>query len=134
MSDAVLPPTPRRVLLIEDDDANRAVIRRVLELRPDATLVEAETGAAGIEAAVAAPPALVILDNRLPDMSGMEVLRRLRSQPTTGSVPVVVVSADAFRDSIEAMLAAGATDYLTKPFQLTDLLAAIDRFIASPFR
>lgn len=133
MPNATTPPTPRHVLLIEDDDDNRAVIRRVLELRPHATLVEAENGAAGIESAIADLPALVILDNRLPDMSGMEVLRRLQSHPTTASVPVVVLSADALRGSIDAMLAAGATDYLTKPFRLSELLATIDRFTASPF-
>jgi CheY-like chemotaxis protein len=71
-------------------------------------------------------PALVLLDLNLPDISGEEVLRRIRNDPVTADTPVVVVSADATPGQVERLRSAGANDYLTKPFSLADFLAVID--------
>lgn len=82
---------------------------------------------AGVAAITTAPPHLIILDSQLPDMPGTAVLQWLRQEPTIAGIPVIVVSADARRATIDRMLAVGANDYLTKPVELPRLFAAIDR-------
>lgn len=123
------PPAPlRRVLLIDDDDAMQTLVARVLGARLEIELVQATTGSAGLAAAQDRPPDLILLDSKLPDLCGVEVLKALRSAGTTRSVPVVLVTAVAVRDHLDAMLEAGASDYLTKPFALQRLLEIIDQY------
>ena len=79
-------------------------------------------------------PALVLLDLNLPEMSGQEVLLRLRAEPETAAIPVVIVSGDATPANVDALKAAGATDYLTKPYHVKEVLAVIDKTAPSPAR
>jgi CheY-like chemotaxis protein len=72
----------------------------------------------------AAPPDVVLLDLKLPDLDGVDVLRRLRSDPLTRSIPVVLVSA-AGDGHVEAALAEGADDLVAKPFDLDDLCSRV---------
>ena len=71
-------------------------------------------------------PDLVLLDLNLPDIQGEEVLRRLRADPTTATVPVVVISGDATPGQASRLRRVGADDYLTKPFDIARLLGVID--------
>ncbi|MEX0700187.1 MAG: response regulator, partial [Acidimicrobiia bacterium] len=71
-------------------------------------------------------PDLVLLDLHLPDLSGEEALRILQSEPETAEIPVVIVTADATPTQMHKLLAAGATDYLTKPLDIGRLLALVD--------
>ena len=71
----------------------------------------------------------MLLDLHLPDLPGEEVLRRLRADARTAGIPVVVVSADATPASLERLRAAGADAYLTKPLDVDEFLAAVDRFL-----
>ena len=66
----------------------------------------------------------------LPDISGLELLRHFKSDPVIALIPVIVVSADALGPQIDAALAAGANRYLTKPVDVSELLAAIDDLLA----
>jgi CheY-like chemotaxis protein len=66
----------------------------------------------------------------LPDISGLELLRYFKTDPDIASIPVVVVSADALGPQIDAASAAGASRYLTKPVDVTELLAVIDDLLA----
>lgn len=77
-------------------------------------------------------PDLIILDIMMPDISGLEVLRYLRSQRELASLPVVVVSARATPGDINAGMEAGASVYLTKPVSYVDLKKAVDSFIPDP--
>ncbi len=119
--------TPRTVLFIEDNLANVRLMQDILERRPEITLAVAGQGRLGIDMARKHRPALILLDLNLPDMNGHEVLRHLRADPVTASIPVAVVSADATQAQIERLLAMGVTDYLTKPFSLDRILAVVDR-------
>jgi CheY-like chemotaxis protein len=69
---------------------------------------------------------VVLLDLHLPDIPGEEVLRRLRADPRTSSIPVVVISADATRDSLDRLRSAGADAYLTKPLDLDEFLSTLE--------
>jgi CheY-like chemotaxis protein len=74
-------------------------------------------------------PDLILLDQHLPDLAGEEVLRRLQADPDTAAVPVVVVSADATAGQTKRLLAAGASQYLTKPLDVTQFLEVVDELL-----
>lgn len=119
------------VLYIEDDLVNFTLVERILEFRPALKLMHARCGETGVELAQAHRPKLILLDLNLPDIHGSEVLRRLQHEPTTASVPVVVLSADATPSQIERLLTAGARNYLTKPFDIDPFLAVVDEMVAA---
>jgi two-component system, OmpR family, KDP operon response regulator KdpE len=108
-----------RVLVIDDEPQILRALRRSLEAQ-DYEVTTAEDGEEGLASAAARTPNLVVLDLGLPDLDGTEVIRRLRSWT---DVPVIVLSVREGRsDKIEA-LDAGADDYVTKPFDVEELLA-----------
>ena len=123
------PKARRTVLQIEDNMANQHVILRLLDRRPEVRLLSAMQGQIGLELAREHLPDLILLDLHLPDLPGAEVLARLRANPLTREIPVVVVSADATRNQIERLLGMGALEYLTKPFELPKLLQTLDRVL-----
>jgi two-component system KDP operon response regulator KdpE len=109
------------ILVIEDELAIRRFLRATLVQR-GYTLAEAGTGEAGLELAASRPPDLVILDLGLPDIDGLEVLRRLRAWLPA---PIIVLSARGQERDKVAALDEGADDYLTKPFGVEELAARI---------
>ena len=111
------------VLLVDDDEAKRYLMGTWLR-RGGHTVVEAGTGKEALEKAGSAE--LILLDVNLPDISGSEVLRRLRSDARTADIPVVVVSADATQDRVRHLLASGAAAYLTKPIDVVRLMGVIE--------
>lgn len=121
-------PVERRytVLAIEDNPSNLRLLKAILALRPEISLLSAIQGSIGIDLATQFAPDLILLDLNLPDMSGMQVLARLRNSDITHGIPVVVVSADANPSQIERLLHAGAADYLTKPFHIPHFLKLLD--------
>jgi CheY-like chemotaxis protein len=116
------------VLYIDDSDDNLVLVERILRRREDVRLRVARTARDGIETALGDPPSLILLDNRLPDSNGLQVLRQLAASPDTAAVPVVVLSGDSGQATVEDLLAAGASDFLAKPFTVGDLLALIERY------
>ncbi len=103
-----------RILIIEDNEQNAKLARDVLEYHGYTTEV-AGTAAEGIELALAAPPDVILLDDRLPDSDGLTTLSRLRADERTASVPVVAVTASAMTGDRERLLEAGFDGYLAKP-------------------
>ena len=123
---APLSAPARTVLYVEDNLSNVKLVERILARRPEVTLIVAMQGRIALELAREHQPSLVLLDLHLPDVSGEEVLRRLRADLRTSATPVVVLSADATPGQLQRLRANGATDYLTKPFDIPRLLAVID--------
>jgi PAS domain S-box-containing protein len=120
-------PTPTHTLLcIDDNPANIKVIERLLASRPDIRLLSVMQGGLGVDLARTHRPDLILLDLGLPDTSGHEVLRRLRAEPSTNGIPVIVVSANASEHEIEAVLAAGARAHIEKPIDVRRLRALLD--------
>lgn len=113
--------TSTRILIIEDDAPIRKFLRAAL-VDAEYSLDEAETGAQGLRLAVSNPPDAVILDLGLPDLDGLEVLKRLRDWYTS---PIIVLSARGQEKDKVLALDSGADDYLTKPFGIGELLARI---------
>ncbi len=116
------------ILYVEDDLVNFTLVERILEFRPGLNLMHALSGEMGVQFAEVCQPRLILLDLNLPDMHGAEVLRQLQKIPATAEIPVVVLSADATPSQIERLLAAGARNYLTKPFDIDPFLALVDEF------
>jgi CheY-like chemotaxis protein/anti-sigma regulatory factor (Ser/Thr protein kinase) len=114
------------VLYIEDNVSNVRLMERILGKRPGVELLHAPHGAAGLAMVRERHPDLVLLDMHLPGMSGEDVLRDLWSDPTTRSLPVVVMTADATPGLARRLKAAGATGYLTKPLNVKEVLQLVD--------
>lgn len=114
----------RTILVVEDDDDVRGLLRITLE-RGGYQVVEAANGGDGARAMAASSPALILLDLNLPDMSGLDLCRRLKGEPATAAVPVLIVTAATDQIDRRAGLAAGADDYVAKPFSPRALLARL---------
>jgi len=121
----------KTVLYIEDNLANLQLIEALLEDRADIRLLTAMQGSTGLYIAFEHRPDLVLLDLHLPDINGDEVLRRLQANAATRNTPVVIISADATPGQIERLLAAGAKKYLTKPFNVVELLRVLEENLTS---
>ena len=114
------------LLYIEDNLANLKLVQRVVARRNDIDIIPAMQGRVGLDFATEHQPALILLDLHLPDIPGDQVLQNLRANPATAQIPVVVVSADATLGQQQRLLTAGASAYLTKPYEVEELLRTID--------
>jgi PAS domain S-box-containing protein len=119
----------RIVHYVEDNETNVEVMRGILAQRPQVAMDVSVTGLDGLAAIRARRPDLVLLDMHLPDISGIELLRHLKADALTASIPVVAVSADALASQIEAAREAGALRYLTKPVSVAELLGVVDEVL-----
>lgn len=114
-------PTGHRVLVVDDESAVRRFLRNLLE-GAGFTIFEAGTGGEALDAMKKKHPDVVLLDLRLPDMTGLDVLKVLREW---SKVPVVMLSVQNEEQDIVAALDSGADDYLCKPFGTAELLARL---------
>lgn len=117
------------VLYIEDDPNNIRLVERLLKRRPATALHVATNGRDGITAAISEQPALILLDNHLPDATGGEVLCQLVSAEATTAIPVVIVSGDSGRAIATELLASGAAGFLVKPYDIHELMGIFDRYL-----
>jgi CheY-like chemotaxis protein len=118
------------VLYIEDDPANIRLIQRALTRRPHTQLLTADNARDGLRTATTAHPNLILLDNRLPDATGSQVLAELTTTPATAAIPVVIISGDSGRETAAALMAEGAAGFVAKPFDVADLLTVIDQHLS----
>ena len=113
-----------RVLVVDDDPEIVTFLATLLELEGIDSQV-ATSAAAALEKLRLAVPNLVLLDIAMPDRDGLDLCRELKSDPRTSEVPVFVVSARPGKDVVERALAAGAEQFIRKPFENTELIARI---------
>jgi CheY-like chemotaxis protein len=123
---------PCTVLYIEDNLANLEVMELVLAYRPGVKLISAMQGRLGFALAKEHHPELVLLDMRLADITGREVLDRLQGDPATADIPVVILSAEALPSDVDDVLQAGARAYLTKPFRMEVILELMEELLGGP--
>ena len=114
----------KKVLLVEDEDALRRVMKDLLE-REGFTVFEAADGVIALDEIDRAGPDIVVLDLNLPRLDGYGVLSHLRSRPATANLPVIVLTAKGDEDSEVRVFEYGASDYLTKPFRPRALSARL---------
>ena len=118
----------RTVLCIEDDELNRRLVARVLRSRSDVSVLAAASGKVGVRIARERLPDLILLDRRLPDRCGVDVLRELKSMATTARIPGVVLSGDSDRRAVTEVLELGAEEFISKPYDMDELVRVVDRF------
>ncbi|HCG19689.1 MAG TPA: DNA-binding response regulator [Verrucomicrobia bacterium] len=114
-----------KIAIIEDEADIRRIIVLALKTAGYRNIVEADTGDGGLALVRLARPDLVLLDLMLPGMDGVSVCRRLRDDPDTHAIPVIMLTAKTAERDIVSGLDAGAVDYVTKPFSKDVLLARI---------
>ncbi len=115
-----------KILLIEDEAPIRANLRRFLTLE-GYQVVEASNGSEGLAAIALQYPDLILCDVMMPELDGFGLLGRLRSDPATADIPFVFVTASAEKGDLERGRELGADEYVTKPFNLPELLALVKR-------
>ena len=121
---------PSRVLLVDDMEQNRYVLSRIL-LHAGLEVEQCTTGKEALER-VKSNPGLVIVDVKLPDISGYEVCRRIKADPATRSVPVLQISASFMSNESKVQaLEGGADGYLTHPIDATVLVATVKSLLLS---
>jgi phosphoserine phosphatase RsbU/P len=128
-----MPVTPaanesRSILVIDDGPDNRMLLDAMLS-RAGYRVMIAEDGEQGLRLLEGEVPSLILLDYSMPGMSGPEVAQRVRGQARTAAVPIILLTASTEADHVDQAFAAGADDYVTKPFDRRILTARIDSMI-----
>jgi len=126
LADLTAPGGRRPVILyIEDNLSTLTLVERILQRYPAVEVIPAMQATIGLELARQHRPDLIVLDLHLPDMSGIEVLKRLKAEDTTREIPVVMLTADATKGQSDRAVRLGAADYLTKPLDVPRFLDVI---------
>ena len=115
-----------QILVVEDNENNMKLFRDVLRASGYGTL-EASTGGQALMLATEHGPDIVLMDVRLPDMSGIEALRRLRTDERTAHIPVLAVTAQAMKGDRERFIEAGFDGYVSKPVDIDELLTTVEQ-------
>jgi PAS domain S-box-containing protein len=119
-------PAERTLIHIEDNVVAQRLVERIVGRLPGVRVVSAILGEQGLDLARLHQPDAILLDLHLPDLTGEEILQRLRIDPKTRDIPVIVLSADTSHSAARELREAGATDFLTKPIDADVLLAVVD--------
>ncbi len=122
-------PSATKVLLVEDDDVNRMLLRDYLS-HCGYHIQCLPTGNNFFNTIEKFQPQLILLDLKLPGVDGYSLLESIKQQPSLETIPVIVVSAFAFQSDREQAMKLGASRYLVKPINLTELIAAIEEELA----
>lgn len=122
-----------RILVIDEDELLRANLRRLLVLEGH-EVREAQGGMIGVRMALEDPPDLVLCDLVMPDLDGLEVMRRLKQDSRTARVPFVAVTGSAAPAEVQRGLRLGADGYVTKPFEIDHLVSVVTRLLTDRCR
>ena len=125
------PGPPSKVLVVDDDPEIVTFLSTLLELEGIESSV-ATSAAAALEQLQQGRPDLVLLDIAMPDRDGIDLCKELKSDPRTAEAPVFVVSARPGKDVVERALAAGAEEFIRKPFENAELISRIRVRLSTP--
>ena len=119
----------KTILIVEDNEKNMKLVRDILRHNGHET-IEAAAGEEGVRLAVERKPDLVLMDIQLPDIDGIEALRRIRTERALDATPVVAVTASVMPDDQQKIVASGFDAFITKPINLKQFLATVRRLLA----
>jgi len=118
-----------KILYVEDNEDNAAMLSAWLEIEGDLEVIVATNGAQGVELAVREAPDLVLMDLYLPGMTGFEAARQIRANGASRGIPIIALSAHAMEDDRVKALAAGCDEFETKPIVYSRLIAKIRQLL-----
>lgn len=119
----------KKILIIEDDRSLRESYKLIFSFYSNVEIFEAEDGDKGFETAKFVIPDLIILDNKMPVMSGEQTARLLRGEPTTKNIPIIMTTGMKLnKDAIE-LIKLDVNDFIQKPFKLWDLIEKIEEYL-----
>jgi two-component system, cell cycle response regulator DivK len=121
----------KRILVIEDQEDNRQILRDLLT-SADFEVIEAVDGEAGLAAAAAHRPDLVLMDIQLPGLDGYEATRRIKADAVLRAIPVIAVTSYASSSDVDKARAAGCDAFVSKPFSPRQLLAKVREYLFPP--
>lgn len=119
----------KKTILLVDDTATVLMFEKMLLMNSGYIIREAKNGQQALDAVAESPPDLILLDIMMPDIDGIEVCRRLKSDPATTSIPIIMVTTKGEQEMIERAFAAGCNDFTTKPLDKAELEAKMARHL-----
>lgn len=123
----------RKILYIEDTEANVSLMRFVLKRMKGVTLLHAPTAELGIPMAIKEHPGLILMDIDLPGMNGIAALQVLRQNQETCDIPVIAISGAVVTNDIENIKAASFNAFISKPFKVQEIPATIAKYMKGAF-
>jgi two-component system, cell cycle response regulator DivK len=118
----------KRILIVEDNDLNLKLFRDLLTAHGYET-IETKEGVEAINLTRDQRPDLILMDIQLPEVSGLDVTRRLKADESIRSIPIIAVTAFAMKDDEEKILSAGCEAYISKPISIVPFLNTVRRFL-----
>lgn len=118
----------RRILIVEDNDLNLKLFRDLLTAHGYET-IETKEGMEAINLTRSQHPDLILMDIQLPEISGLDVTKRLKADSDIRDIPIIAVTAFAMKDDEEKILAAGCQAYISKPISIMPFLNTVRRFL-----
>lgn len=118
----------KRILIVEDNDLNLKLFRDLLTAHGYDT-IETKEGLEAINLTREEKPDLILMDIQLPEISGLDVTRRLKSEDAIREIPIIAVTAFAMKDDEEKILSAGCQAYISKPISIVSFLNTVRRFL-----
>lgn len=118
----------KKILIVEDNPNNRLLIRDILA-HHSYEIFEAVNGAEGVKAAKEKMPDLIFMDIQMPVMNGLEAIKILKADPSTKQIKIIALTSFAMQGDREKILAAGANEYLSKPFDTRKLPGIVERVL-----
>ena len=114
----------KTILYVEDNEYNLKMVRQLLA-RTTYRLIEATDGELGVATAIKEVPDLILMDIQLPKMSGLDATRRLRAEPATAAIPIIVITSFALSGDEQKAKDAGATAYMAKPYSPREVVTRV---------
>ena len=122
----------KQILLIDDDEGIRDIVKITLEMLAGWQVITADSGREGVAMAGRSPerlPDAILLDVMMPGQDGVETFRQLQAQPTTQTIPVIFLTAQACSSEHQTLMALGCVGTITKPFDVQTLVGQIKGFL-----
>ncbi len=110
-----------KILTVDDSKTIRMIVKKALKPY-NCDMFEAENGVEGLAAAVKENPDLIILDITMPIMNGLEMLKKLKAEPETSEIPVIMLTAESGKENVTKAVLMGVKDYMVKPFKGDELI------------
>jgi len=120
----------KRILIVDDQMDWRLLVRMTLD-EYDIEIVEADDGAKGVTLAESSHPDLIIMDNNMPQLSGYEAIKKIKSGMTTRAIPIIMLTSKGFDSQMREMIKLDVNEFFSKPFDENALIAAIEKNIGN---